>query len=270
MLLRRALPPRSMIKRFSTQKPIDEKPKEVKSAEEKPVEAETAKPVEAETAKSVEAKTAKSVEAETVKSIGERARDSQSKGANNWNIPNALSLARIAASPVLCSLVIYGHYKSSLSLFALIAMSDMLDGFIARRFNQQTPLGSHLDPIADKVLVTGLTLALCKASLLPTPLAALIIGRDAVLVIASLWLRWNLMPQPKTFDRFVALRMAEVKPSTLSKINTALQLMLLGATMAMPVIGLEWIVEWLRYSVAATTVSSGILYFIQRNAFKIL
>jgi cardiolipin synthase (CMP-forming) len=65
----------------------------------------------------------------------------------------------------------------------IAGFSDWLDGYIARRYNQQTVLGAFLDPAADKVVIGSLTLGLALKGLLPMPLAVLIVGRD-VLILA--------------------------------------------------------------------------------------
>ncbi len=98
-------------------------------------------------------------------------------------IPNALCLARIALSPIIGALVINEHFAVALSLFVVAGATDLvcvyflqifdvyyfqLDGFIARRYpSQQSLLGSVLDPLADKALVSVLFLTLTYVQLIP-------------------------------------------------------------------------------------------------------
>ena len=75
-------------------------------------------------------------------------------------VPNVLSLGRVVASPVVGSLILHGRNAEALALFAAVGVTDFLDGWIARRFNQMTVLGTVLDPFADKLLMTVMTVAL--------------------------------------------------------------------------------------------------------------
>ena len=68
-----------------------------------------------------------------------------------WSIPNLLSLFRILLIPLMVALYVKGHSIGALCVFALSALSDILDGQIARRFNMVTNLGKMLDPLADKL-----------------------------------------------------------------------------------------------------------------------
>ena len=79
------------------------------------------------------------------------------------NIPNLLTIGRIAAIPLICLLVILGGgwgYGLAFVLYVAAAVTDWLDGFLARRWNQGSPLGRMLDPIADKLLVGALLIVL--------------------------------------------------------------------------------------------------------------
>lgn len=79
------------------------------------------------------------------------------------NIPNALTLARITLTPPLIGLLFFDSTETrwwAFVLFALLAFTDYLDGYLARKLNQQSELGKLLDPIADKILVAALILTL--------------------------------------------------------------------------------------------------------------
>ncbi|CAH3046319.1 unnamed protein product [Porites evermanni] len=114
-----------------------------------------------------------------------------------FTIPNLLSTLRILATPVLGYLVITEDFVSSLALFGVAGITDMLDGFIARNFkNQKSVLGTILDPLADKILMSVLTVSLTLVSLLPVPLTALILSRDALLIGYAFYLRFKSLPSP--------------------------------------------------------------------------
>lgn len=86
---------------------------------------------------------------------------------NIYNIPNFLTASRLIATPVIGYLVLHEQHKYALALFAYAGITDLVDGWIARRFHLQTVVGSVVDPMADKVLMTVLTVTLAMKGLLP-------------------------------------------------------------------------------------------------------
>jgi CDP-diacylglycerol--glycerol-3-phosphate 3-phosphatidyltransferase len=109
------------------------------------------------------------------------------------NIPNILTLLRIASIPLV--LIFYylpfawSNWASAV-IFALAATTDWLDGFLARQLNQSTPLGTFLDPVADKLMVAGVLVVLVEshASLLLTFPALVIIGREITVSALREWM----------------------------------------------------------------------------------
>lgn len=73
-----------------------------------------------------------------------------------WNLANQLTLARLGMSVIIFLLIELEQWEASLGLFILAAITDWLDGFVARRYGLSTPLGRMLDPLIDKVLNTGM------------------------------------------------------------------------------------------------------------------
>ncbi|OJD39077.1 cdp-diacylglycerol-glycerol-3-phosphate 3-phosphatidyltransferase [Diplodia corticola] len=155
-----------------------------------------------------------------------------------WNIPNVLTFSRLIAAPVVGYLILHDHHAWALGLFAYAGITDLLDGWIARRWNLQTVVGSVVDPMADKLLMAVTVGCLAVKGALPGSLAILIFGRDASLAIAAIYFRYASLPSPKTFARYwdFSLPSAEVHPTTVSKFNTFLQLALIGLTLLFPVI----------------------------------
>ncbi|CAH0491708.1 unnamed protein product [Peronospora farinosa] len=98
------------------------------------------------------------------------------------NVPNVITAARIVATPYLAYLIVQGDHVSAIGLLAVAGVSDWLDGFIARTFRQESIVGSFLDPFADKLLIGTLSFSMMWTGLLPLPLAALILGRDGMLI----------------------------------------------------------------------------------------
>ncbi|KAK3738559.1 hypothetical protein QZH41_009645, partial [Actinostola sp. cb2023] len=112
-------------------------------------------------------------------------------------IPNLLSAFRIVAAPFLGYFIISEDFLIAAALFGVAGITDMLDGYIARNFkNQKSVFGTILDPVADKVLISTLTISLTVAGLLPIPLTALILGRDLLLIIAAFYFRYKSLPSP--------------------------------------------------------------------------
>jgi CDP-diacylglycerol--glycerol-3-phosphate 3-phosphatidyltransferase len=72
-----------------------------------------------------------------------------------WNVPNSLTMSRLILAVVVFALVSYGYYWGALVVFTLAALTDALDGYVARLLNQATPIGRQLDPLIDKVIVAG-------------------------------------------------------------------------------------------------------------------
>jgi cardiolipin synthase len=197
---------------------------------------------------------------------------------NIYTIPNFLTLTRLAAAPVIGYLVLHDSYAWALGLFVYAGVTDFIDGWVARRWQLQTVVGTVLDPMADKLLMTVLVLSLAAKGSLPPWLAALVLGRDIALALAAFYYRFISLPPPKTFARYwdFSLPSAEVRPTVISKYNTALQLVLMGATTAMPVIAplvtldLATSLTTLQYLVAITTVWSGASYLYTKDAVRLL
>uniref|UniRef100_A0A674JIB2 Cardiolipin synthase (CMP-forming) n=1 Tax=Terrapene triunguis TaxID=2587831 RepID=A0A674JIB2_9SAUR len=157
---------------------------------------------------------------------------------NPWTIPNILSLARIGLAPVLGYLIVEENFNIALGVFALAGITDLLDGFIARNWaSQKSALGSALDPLADKILISVLYVSLTCASLIPVPLTTLIILRDIVLIAAVFYVRYKTLSPPRTLSRYFnpCYATAQLKPTFISKMNTAVQLILVAASLAAPV-----------------------------------
>ncbi len=129
------------------------------------------------------------------------------------NLPNRLTLARILLVPVTVLLTETGLYPYALAAFVLAALTDTLDGYLARRNGQVTALGKFLDPVADKALVTCALICLCARAVLPVWFVCLVVFRD--LIVDGL--------------RLAAARKGTVNAAALSgKIKTVLQMILIA------------------------------------------
>jgi cardiolipin synthase len=112
-------------------------------------------------------------------------------------IPNLLSLGRLVCTPLLFWLIVRGHINFATGLFGVMAISDYLDGDIARRTNTVTDLGTTLDPVSDRVLAMAAGVAMMSAHILPLWLGIPVLARDAVLSAAFLFLARRGFGKPK-------------------------------------------------------------------------
>lgn len=154
------------------------------------------------------------------------------------NIPNILTLSRIACTPFIGLFIITNNLTPALGLFAFSSITDFMDGYIARRYGLKTVAGTILDPIADKLLMITTTLALSVPSgpqIIPVSIAGIILGRDFLLAISALFVRYSTLklkyPGPVKWNSywdFIRFPSAEVEPSQLSKWNTFFQMIYLG------------------------------------------
>lgn len=168
------------------------------------------------------------------------------------SIANLISLARLLSVPVAIWFVLDGALAVAFWLFVVAGLSDAVDGFIAKRFDQRSSLGALLDPIADKALLVSMFVTLGLANHMPSWVVILVVFRD-VLIIGGFLLA------------MVATQRMRLEPLWISKLNTTLQLVLVGAVLARLGLGVDdhGLVGLLIYAVAATTVLSGGGYLVR-------
>lgn len=99
-----------------------------------------------------------------------------------WTVPNVLSFLRLLSVPVFVWLFVSGRENAAVVLYSVGAVSDFFDGVIARRFDQVSEIGKLLDPLADRILIIALVVALVAREALPLWLAIAIVGRDLLLL----------------------------------------------------------------------------------------
>ena len=135
------------------------------------------------------------------------------------NLPNFITLGRVISVPFIFWLLITGESRIAFLLFVAAGISDAVDGYLAKRFNLQTALGAYLDPLADKLLIVSIYLALGMREQIPLWLVIAVVSRD-VAILAAVMLSW-LMDHPVV-----------IKPLLVSKLNTAAQLVLASTVLA--------------------------------------
>ena len=128
-----------------------------------------------------------------------------------FNLPNSLTLLRILLIPVFTYFFVKGEYRIALIIFVVTGLTDMVDGFLARRLRKKTTLGAILDPTADKLLMLVTFIVLAMRALVPPWLSFLVILRDLWIAV-GIWILQHL--KKKLY----------FKPTRLSKLNTFFQL----------------------------------------------
>ncbi len=168
------------------------------------------------------------------------------------SLANLVTLARLLAVPFVIWLILIGDMVSTFAVFVVASLSDAVDGFIAKRFDQRSELGALLDPIADKTLIVSLFITLGIAGHLPNWLVIMVVFRD--LLIIGGFLLAVALEQPINW-----------RPLLVSKLNTALQLILVSVLLARLAFRFDdhGAVAALTYLVAATTILSGAGYIVR-------
>lgn len=163
--------------------------------------------------------------------------------------------------PLFIIAVTDGEAGRALILFAVAGVTDSLDGFLARFWGQQSLLGTYLDPIADKLLLTSAYVVLAIPSLnplmpIPVWVTVLVIARDVLIVVMAVSL-------------YLATGIRSFPPSRLGKVTTTAQI----ATIAVVLLGMtlgglgafDPLASGLIYLTAGLTVVSGLSYIVRAN-----
>ncbi len=174
---------------------------------------------------------------------------SRSTSAALLTLPNVITFARLCAVPLSVWLVMERQFAQAFFLFVAAGASDAVDGWLARRNGGGNSVGAMLDPVADKALLVTMYVTLAAVKVLPDWLAILVVFRDVVIVGGVVVL--SLLGQA------VVIRQLYV-----SKLNTALQIVLVAVTLLLSGFGLAApsTVGILIWTVAVTTLASGAAY----------
>jgi cardiolipin synthase len=167
------------------------------------------------------------------------------------NLPNFLTLIRIVAIPFFLVLLSSRLYLEALVVFIVGGLTDALDGAVARMTDQQTALGAHLDPLADKLLVMSSFVMLGLIGGIPPWLVVLVVSRD-IIILFGYGMIYLLVGER-----------LEIHPSLIGKLNTLLQLVTVGVAVVI-LYDVEFLNprldDYLILTTALTTVISGFQY----------
>ncbi len=170
-----------------------------------------------------------------------------------WTLPNFITLLRLAAVPFFLLAISQGRFGIALALFVAAGISDGVDGYLARRFEMKSALGSYLDPIADKLMLMSSYLFLAIPSYpalvkVPVWLAVLVLSRDVLLLLVALLL--ILTTAKRRFP-----------PSWLGKVTTVTQIITILFVLCANVWDWPSEVLWIAFGAsAAATILSGFDY----------
>ena len=169
------------------------------------------------------------------------------------NLPNLITISRLLLTPYIVWLLLIESYFLGFIFFLISGISDALDGFIAKRFNQKTLLGSYLDPIADKFLIVSAIVLLGYNGYVPIWLIIIIVSRD-IAIFGAVIISWMLGTNLR------------IEPLIISKINTFLQLFYIVMTFAV-ILNNEFLTELIlsihdftTYLIAVSTILSWLFY----------
>jgi cardiolipin synthase (CMP-forming) len=172
-----------------------------------------------------------------------------------WTVANILTLFRIALIFPFLYKIKEGSFGQALLIFFVASATDFADGYVARKYAQQSPLGRFLDPLADKLLTTAgfVVMAIPHPGFpsIPVWLAAAVIGRDVLILAGSLAV-------------YLLTRFKDFKPTLLGKINTFLELGLIVVFLGFHSAGILIFLLPLCYAIVlVSVVASGGQYVIE-------
>jgi cardiolipin synthase len=163
-------------------------------------------------------------------------------------VPNLITTIRIILAPVFVIYLINDQFLPALIVFLLCAVSDGLDGMVARLMNQRSKLGAYLDPLADKLLLVAAFVTLSVRGYLPAWLTVLVFSRDTIILLGVLVLFLNRME-------------FTIKPTSVSKITTWLQFITIVAVLSQAYVpSFAKFYPYIFYLTALLTISSGLHY----------
>lgn len=166
-------------------------------------------------------------------------------------VANLITLLRFALVPAIIYAMVRGEMGWAMAGFIVAGVSDGVDGFVARQFNQRSELGAYLDPLADKTLLVTVFVALGLLGELPLWLVILAVSRDGLILGAVLLS--TIMQHP-----------VEMRPLMVSKANTAVQIILAALVLTELAFATTFGPSrtWLIFASALLTASSTAAYFV--------
>jgi len=172
------------------------------------------------------------------------------RGLGIRSAPNLLTLLRICLAPFLVLAVIQRHFGLAFALFLTAALTDAMDGLLARWLRQRTQLGQYLDPVADKLLLSSLFVVLTRMGILEPRIAVVVFGRDIGMLLTA-------------YILYSTSNLRDFRPSLLGKANSFSQVVTIGIVLLYQINPDPWVASARTAMLDATiffTVVSGFHY----------
>ncbi len=172
-----------------------------------------------------------------------------------WNVPNAITLSRLGLAVFVFVAVSYGYFLPALVIFVAAALTDALDGYVARRLNQATAIGRQLDPLVDKVIVCGSYIYLLTVPTVETGVYPWMVTTIVIRELLIQGLRSHLEGGGQAFGA-----------KTAGKLKTLFQCISVSAILVVLWLRpggslLPWVRDLTTWSAVGLTIYSGLGYF---------
>lgn len=167
------------------------------------------------------------------------------------NIPNILTVLRLLSVYPLIIFILEEQFFLALGIFFLAGISDLLDGFLARKFSWQSRFGQIADPVADKTLVVATIISLGSIDLIENWFMFMVLGRDLLIIVGVVLANYLISDY-------------QVAPNYLGKLNTTILLLLVGIILidAVGFLVTDIAIYWISILFIFTNTLSLIVYFI--------
>jgi cardiolipin synthase (CMP-forming) len=169
-----------------------------------------------------------------------------------FTVPNQLTFLRLGFLPFYLIAVLYAHYDWALGLLVVAALTDGLDGLLARVLNQKSAVGAYFDPIADKLLLSSSFVVLALRGKVHWWLAIIVLSRDVLLLMTAVVI-------------LLVLGYRSFPPSVFGKATTLVQILFVFVVLSLAVTQWRWLAvaqPALRDAVLALTIFSGLHYSV--------
>jgi cardiolipin synthase len=167
------------------------------------------------------------------------------------NLPNLITIGRILLVPVVVWAIASRQMQIAFLIFLIAGLSDAIDGFLAKRLGMTSDLGAHLDPLADKVLIVSIYIALGITEAIPRWIVILVVSRD-ILIVGGVMLAWFLGKPMR------------VRPVLVSKLNTVAQIVLACLVLASLAFGVAFsLAEYIVMSIVAALTLASVGFYVR-------
>jgi len=167
------------------------------------------------------------------------------------NLPNLITIGRILLVPVVVWAIASREMQIAFLVFLIAGVSDAVDGFLAKRLGMTSDLGAHLDPLADKVLIVSIYIALGITEAIPRWIVILVVSRD-ILIVGGVMLAWFLG------------KPIRVRPVLVSKLNTVAQIVFACLVLASLAFDVAFdLAQYVIMSIVAALTLASVVFYVR-------